>query len=50
MEFAVTFLAIGTLISVAVLAQINIRQTDDLRRKGYRSALAGGRKAGPGAA
>jgi hypothetical protein len=43
MDIGLGILTFGTLISVAVFAYLNIRQTEALRRSGYRSALAGGR-------
>jgi hypothetical protein len=48
MDYALAFLTFGTLASVAVLAWINARQTDALRKQGYRSAL-GGRRGGAAA-
>jgi len=44
MDFGIGLLTFGTLASVAVFAYINIRQTENLRRAGYRSALAGARR------
>lgn len=44
MDFAIGILTFGTLASVATFAYINIQQTNELRRQGYRSALAGARR------
>lgn len=43
MDIGLGILTFGTLLSVAAFAYLNIRQTDALRRAGYRSALAGAR-------
>jgi hypothetical protein len=44
MDFGIGILTFGTLMSVAAFAYINIRQTEELRRSGYRSALGGARR------
>lgn len=44
MDFGIGILTFGTLMAVAAFASINIRQTEALRRAGYRSALGGARR------
>ena len=44
MDFGLGILTFGTLASVALISYINRRQTENLRRQGYRSALATGQR------
>ena len=43
MDFGIGILTFDTLMGVAALAKLNERQTEALRRSGYRSALGGRR-------
>ena len=45
MDIGIGILTFGTLAAVAAFAWWNARETETLRRKGYRSALATGRRA-----
>lgn len=42
MDIGLGILTFGTLLGVAVFAWWNARETEALRRSGYRSALGGG--------
>lgn len=44
MDFGLGILTFGTLASVVIMSYINRQQTEELRRQGYRSALATGRR------